>query len=63
MVETNLPILLLKTNILFPYNEIRVEVTSSKAFSTGSSKVELEKVANNPNTPNKTNIPPKNIKI
>ena len=30
MVETNLPILLLKTNILFPYNEIRVEVTSSK---------------------------------
>ena len=27
------------------------------------SKVELEKVANNPNTPNKTNIPPKNIKI
>ena len=33
MVETNLPILLLKTNILFPYNEIRVEVTSSKEKS------------------------------
>ena len=30
MVETNLPILLLKTNILFPYNELRLEVFSSK---------------------------------
>ena len=30
MVETNLPILLLKTNILFPYNELRLEVSSSK---------------------------------
>ena len=30
MVETNLPILLLKTNILFPYNELRLEVSTSK---------------------------------
>ena len=30
MVETNLPILLLKTKILFPYNELRLEVTSAK---------------------------------
>ena len=30
MVETNLPILLLKTKILFPYNELRIEVTSAK---------------------------------
>ena len=30
MVETNLPILLLKTNILFPYNELRIEISSSK---------------------------------
>ena len=30
MVETNLPILLLKTNILFPYSEIRIEVFSAK---------------------------------
>ena len=27
MVETNLPIILLKSNILFPYSEIRVEIT------------------------------------
>lgn len=30
MVETNLPIILLKNVILFPYNEIRVEFNSSK---------------------------------
>lgn len=30
MVETNLPILLLKDVILFPYNEIRVEFTKSR---------------------------------
>ena len=30
MVETNLPIVLLKNIILFPYNEIRVEINSSK---------------------------------
>lgn len=30
MVETNLPVLLLKTNILFPYNEVRIEVVTSK---------------------------------
>ena len=30
MVETNLPVLLLKTKILFPYNELRLEITSSK---------------------------------
>lgn len=30
MVETNLPIILLKNVILFPYNEIRVEFTKSK---------------------------------
>ena len=30
MVETNLPILLLKTKILFPYNELRMEITSAK---------------------------------
>ena len=30
MVETNLPILLLKTYILFPYSEIRLEVLSSR---------------------------------
>ena len=30
MVETNLPILLLKNVILFPYNEIRIEVHKSK---------------------------------
>ena len=30
MVETNLPILLLKTNILFPYNELRLEISSAK---------------------------------
>ena len=30
MVETNLPIVLLKNIILFPYNEIRIEFNSSK---------------------------------
>ena len=30
MVETNLPILVLKTKILFPYNEIRIEITQAK---------------------------------
>ena len=30
MVETNLPIILLKNNILFPYNEIRVEFTKTQ---------------------------------
>lgn len=30
MVETNLPIILLKSNILFPYSEIRVEFTRTK---------------------------------
>ena len=30
MVETNLPILLLKTKILFPYNELRIEIATSK---------------------------------
>lgn len=30
MVETNLPVLLLKNVILFPYNEIRVEFTNSR---------------------------------
>ena len=30
MVETNLPIILLKSNILFPYNEIRVEVVHTQ---------------------------------
>lgn len=30
MVETNLPVILLKDVILFPYNEIRVEFTKSK---------------------------------
>lgn len=30
MVETNLPIILLKNNILFPYSEIRVEFTRPK---------------------------------
>ncbi len=30
MVETNLPIVLLKNIILFPYNEIRIEINSSK---------------------------------
>ena len=30
MVETNLPIVLLKNIILFPYNEIRVEFNTSK---------------------------------
>ncbi len=30
MVETNLPILVLKTNILFPYNELRLEITTAK---------------------------------
>ncbi|MBQ8681761.1 MAG: endopeptidase La [Bacilli bacterium] len=30
MVETNLPVILLKNNILFPYNEIRVEFTRAK---------------------------------
>lgn len=30
MVETNLPIILLKNNILFPYSEVRVEFTRSK---------------------------------
>ena len=28
MVETNLPVLLLKNNILFPYSEIRIEINS-----------------------------------
>ena len=30
MVQTNLPVLLLKSTVLFPYNEIRLEVSSSK---------------------------------
>jgi len=30
MVETNLPVVLLKDKILFPYNEIRIEFTKSK---------------------------------
>lgn len=30
MVETNLPVIFLKNNILFPYNEIRVEFNTSK---------------------------------
>ena len=30
MVETNLPVILLKNNILFPYSEIRVEFTRAK---------------------------------
>lgn len=30
MVETNLPVILLKNQILFPYNEIRVEFTRTK---------------------------------
>ncbi len=30
MVETNLPVIILKNEILFPYNEIRVEFTRSK---------------------------------
>lgn len=30
MVETNLPVILLKDKILFPYNELRVEFTRSK---------------------------------
>lgn len=30
MVETNLPIILLKNNILFPYSEVRVEFTRTK---------------------------------
>ena len=30
MVETNLPIILLKSNILFPYNELRVEVVHTQ---------------------------------
>ena len=30
MVEANLPVLLLKMNILFPYNEIRLEISSAR---------------------------------
>ena len=30
MVETNLPIILLKNNILFPYSEIRIEVVHTQ---------------------------------
>lgn len=30
MVQTNLPIILLKSNILFPYSEVRVEFTKTK---------------------------------
>lgn len=30
MVETNLPVIFLKNNILFPYNEVRVEFTKTK---------------------------------
>ena len=30
MVETNLPIILLKSNIIFPYSEIRVQFTRTK---------------------------------
>ena len=30
MVETNLPLILLKSNILFPYNELRVEVVHTQ---------------------------------
>lgn len=30
MVETNLPIIILKNNILFPYNEVRVEFTGAR---------------------------------
>lgn len=30
MVQTNLPVLLLKSTVLFPYNEIRLEVSSSR---------------------------------
>ena len=29
MVETNLPVLLLKNNILFPFSEIRIEINST----------------------------------
>ena len=30
MIQTNLPVLLLKTNILFPYSELRLELSTSK---------------------------------
>ena len=30
MVQTNLPVLLLRSSILFPYNEIRLEITTTK---------------------------------
>ena len=30
MVETNLPVLILRDIILFPYNDIRVEITKSR---------------------------------
>ena len=36
MVQTNLPVLLLKDTVLFPYNEIRLE------FSTSKEKLVLE---------------------
>ena len=36
MVETNLPILFLRDVVLFPYNELRIEVSTELYFSATS---------------------------